>query len=256
MVSARVFSEICKMSASPGVSRNLTCGRQLQSIKRNLFGAAPSNLLETKTNAFSAELERHQELATQKWGFDFRADRPLNANGSYIWERVSSQESNFAPQMYTLTRAAHVRSDVVASDMDMLLMERADRENLANSSLDSNTDNEGYDSQNELVASTSAAALTACSAASSSISASTSSASSCSNSTQQRKRQLKITEFMKERKRLAQAPKKISPAKRMRTNSGSSSAVGSSASSGSIGAQFGCLLKRSRSSNNNNNNNN
>ncbi|XP_034478700.1 uncharacterized protein LOC117784952 isoform X2 [Drosophila innubila] len=249
MVSARVLnpvlSEFCKMSASPGVTRNLHYGRQLERIKRNLFGPAPTNLMETKT-PFNAELERHQEMATQKWGFDFRSDRPLSANGSFIWERVSSQESTFAPQMYTLTRAAHVRSDAndsaMASDMDTLLNERADRENLANSSLDSNTDNE-YDSQNEsmpLAASTSAAALTA-------------STSSCNYSTQQRKRQLKITEFMKERKRLPQAPKKISPAKRMRTSSGSSShshsASSSSRSSSSLGAQFGCLLKRSRNDN-------
>ncbi|KAH8405457.1 hypothetical protein KR215_000199 [Drosophila sulfurigaster] len=234
MVSARVFnpvlSELCKMSGSPGVTRNL------ERIKRNLFGPTPAKLVETTKSPFNAELERHQEMATQKWGFDFRADRPLSANGSFIWERVSSQESTFAPQMYTLTRAAHVRSNANASDsalpsdMDVLLNERADRENLANSSLDSNTDNE-YDSQNEsmqLAASTSAAALL------------TASSSSSSTSTQQRKRQLKITEFMKERKRLAQAPKKISPAKRMRTSSGSSS------SSASIGSQFGSLLKRQR----------
>lgn len=244
MVSARVLnpvlSEFCKMTASPGVSRNLPYGRQLERIKRNLFGPTPTNLMETKTSSsFNAELERHQEMATQKWGFDFRTDRPLSANGSFIWERVSSQESTFAPQMYTLTRAAHVRNDVNASampsDMDTLLNERADRENLANSSLDSNTDTD-YDSQNEslpLVASTSAAALTA-----------SSSSSTCNYSTQQRKRQLKITEFMKERKRLAQAPKKISPAKRMRTSSGSGSS-----SSSSLGAQFGCLLKRSRNDN-------
>ncbi|XP_064537997.1 uncharacterized protein dap [Drosophila montana] len=251
MVSARVLrpvvrSEFCKMSFSPAVSRNSPCGPQLERIKRNLFGAAQTPLVETKPS-FSAELERHQELATKKWGFDFRSDRPLAKNASYIWERVSTQESDYAPQMYTLTRAAHVRPDAYdsASDMDALLNERADRENLVNSSMDSNTDTE-YDSQDEslplhftsssssnVVASTSAAALTA-----------SSSSSATSNSpAQQRKRQLKITEFMKERKRLAQAPKKISPAKRMRTSSGSSSSNGGSSSSAAL---FGCQLKRTR----------
>ncbi|KAH8384758.1 hypothetical protein KR093_007792 [Drosophila rubida] len=234
MVSARVFnpvlSELCKMSGSPGVTRNL------DRIKRNLFGSAPTKLVDTKT-PFNAELERHQEVSTQKWGFDFRADRPLVTNGSFIWERVSSQESTYAPQMYTLTRAAHMRTSSSAnasatpSDMDVLLNERADRENLANSSLDSNTDSE-YDESLQLAASTSAAALTA----------SSSSSSSC-YSTQQRNRQPKITEYMKERKRLAQAPKKLSPSKRMRTSSGSHS---SSSSSASIGAHFGGLLKRPR----------
>lgn len=152
-------------------------------------------IFPNSSNPFTAELERHQEMATQKWGFDFRADRPLNGNGSFIWERVSSQESNFAPQMYTLTRAAHVRNDVNGepTDMDTLLMERADRENLVNSSMDSNnSDNDEYDSQNESLAlgpSTSVAAFAAASAAS----ASSSTSSSCNYATQQRKRQLKIT---------------------------------------------------------------
>lgn len=153
-------------------------------------------IFPNSSNPFTAELERHQEMATQKWGFDFRADRPLNGNGSFIWERVSSQESNFAPQMYTLTRAAHVRSDVSeATDMDTLLMERADRENLVNSSMDSNnSDNDEYDSQNESLAlgpSTSVAAFAAAAAAAASSSATSSSSNYAA--TQQRKRQLKIT---------------------------------------------------------------
>lgn len=51
MVSARVLnpvlSEFCKMSASP--ARNLPYGRQLERIKRNLFGPTPSNLIENKS---------------------------------------------------------------------------------------------------------------------------------------------------------------------------------------------------------------
>jgi len=95
-------------------------------------------------------------LATQKWGFDFRAGCPLNEKSSFIWERVSFQESSFAPEMYTLTRAAHVRpsADSSPSDMDVLVNERSERENfgsnLVNSSLESNTDNDScYDSQDE-----------------------------------------------------------------------------------------------------------
>ncbi|XP_017868334.1 PREDICTED: uncharacterized protein LOC108617149 [Drosophila arizonae] len=250
MVSARmlhpvVLSELCKMSYSPASRLQSPCVRQLDvnRIKRNLFGSVP--LTENNPSFFSAELELQQERASQKWGFDFRADRPLASNASYNWQRVSSQESTFAPQMYTLTRAAHVRPAAgPASDMDVLLNDRADRENSANSSLDASTDTE-YDSQDEslsfkcsssssisVVASTSAAALIA--SASSSATATT-----CSSPAQQRKRQLKITEFMKERKRLAQAPKKLSPAKRLRTSSGSSS---SNANATSVGS----LLKRTR----------
>ncbi|ALC40453.1 maker119 [Drosophila busckii] len=233
------------MSASPAMGRSSPCGRQLDRIKRNLFGTSHTELAETKTNTFSPDLE----LATRKWGFDFRAGRPLAASPSYIWERVSTQESNFAPQMYTLTRAAHVRPAVGAaitpSVMDALLNERADRENLANSSLDSNTDTE-YDSQDESLPLHSSASTSAAAAAALAASAAVAANSAC-------KRQLKITEFMKERKRLAQAPKKLSPAKRMRSSLNSSSSSSSiitrsssSASSSSLETQLGYMLKRTR----------
>lgn len=50
MSAARVLNpmlnEICKMSASPHAMRsNLSCGRQLNRIKRDLFG--PANPIET-----------------------------------------------------------------------------------------------------------------------------------------------------------------------------------------------------------------
>ncbi|KAH8324724.1 cyclin-dependent kinase inhibitor 1 [Drosophila bipectinata] len=237
MVSARVLnpvmlSEFCKMSTSPAVSRNLPCGRQLNRIKRDLFGSSNSSESSTNKLPFNAELERHQEMATQKWGFDFRAGCPLAEKSPFVWERVSFQESSFAPEMYTLTRAAHVRPvESSPSDMDTLLNERSERENLGsnlvNSSLESNTDNDScYDSQDE------------------SLTVRLSSNIASTSSTVLRKRQPKITEFMKERKRLAQAPKKLSPAKRLRTSSPSSSSASSSAGFGL--AHLGAMLKRPR----------
>ncbi|KAH8375356.1 cyclin-dependent kinase inhibitor 1 [Drosophila serrata] len=246
MVSARVLnpvmlSEFCKMSSSPAVSRNLPCGRQLNRIKRDLFGSSKSTEGQTNKTPFNAELERHQELATQKWGFDFRAGCPLTEKSSFIWERVSFQESSFAPEMYTLTRAAHVRPESNPSDMDVRMNERSERENfgthLANSSLESNTDNDScYDSQDESLVSRFTSSL------------SSSVASSSTSSIVLRKRQPKITEFMKERKRLAQAPKKLSsPAKRLRTSSPTTSGSSSSGSAGfGLGAHFGAMLKRPR----------
>ncbi|EDV37310.1 uncharacterized protein Dana_GF13384 [Drosophila ananassae] len=235
MVSARVLnpvmlSEFCKIGTSPAVSRNLPCGRQINRIKRDLFGSS-SSTSESSTNKlpFNAELERHQEMATQKWGFDFRAGCPLAEKSPFVWERVSFQESSFAPEMYTLTRAAHVRPvESSPSDMDTLLNERSERENLGsnlvNSSLESNTDNDScYDSQDE------------------SLTGRLSSNIASTSSTVLRKRQPKITEFMKERKRLAQAPKKLSPAKRLRTSSPSSSSA-----TGFGLAHLGAMLKRPR----------
>ncbi|XP_017066626.1 cyclin-dependent kinase inhibitor 1 [Drosophila eugracilis] len=241
MVSARVLnpvmlSEFCKMSSSPAVSRNLPCGRQLNRIKRDLFGSSKSAEGTANKTPFNAELERHQELATQKWGFDFRAGCPLPEKSSFIWERVSFQESSFAPEMYTLTRAAHVRPSTESSpsDMDILVNQRSERENfgssLVNSSMESNTDNDScYDSQEESLTTRF-----------------TSSNMASTSSIVLRKRQPKITEFMKERKRLAQAPKKLSPAKRLRTSSPSSSASSSSSGGFGLGTHFGAMLKRPR----------
>lgn len=61
----------------------------------------------------------------------------MSSNSQFVWERVSSQESCIAPEMYTLTRAAHVRplassssTPAPKSHMEILMDERADRENL------------------------------------------------------------------------------------------------------------------------------
>ncbi|XP_030388560.1 cyclin-dependent kinase inhibitor 1 [Scaptodrosophila lebanonensis] len=241
MVSARVLnpvvlSEFCRMS--PAINRNFPC-RKLNRVKRDLFGTAHSNISSgdaAKNNRhFNAELERHQEQATQKWGFDFRSGCPLSVSSTFVWERVSSQESTIAPEMYTLTRAAHVRPEPSeASDLDLLLNERADREHVTNSSLESTTDNEsGFDSL-----------LMDFPMPSSNSASNGSSTSTGSLSCSPPKRQLKITEFMKERKRLAQAPKKISPAKRLRTSSGSSHS--SSMVASSLNAFLGGQMKRRR----------
>ncbi|KAH8270756.1 hypothetical protein KR018_000204 [Drosophila ironensis] len=228
MVSARVLNPVMlsKISSSPAVGRTLPC--QLNRVKRDLFGSSKTSEGSTNKTPFNAALERYQEMATQKWGFDFRAGCPLTETSAFSWERVSSQESTYAPEMYTLTRAAHVRRvESTPSDMDTLLNERSERENigstLVNSSLESNTDNEFcYDSQDETP-------LTVRLAAASSIVL--------------RKRQPKITEFMKERKRLAQAPKKLSPAKRLRSTSPSAS---TSSSAGFGLTHLGAMLKRPR----------
>lgn len=96
-------------------------------------------------------MEKSQEKASRKWGFDFRNGSPLSANSQYIWERVSSQESHIAPEMYTLTRAAHVRpTPAPKTHLEMLMDERAERENNLNLSQTSVTDTDSCDdSQDE-----------------------------------------------------------------------------------------------------------
>ena len=53
------------------------------------------------------ELAKHQIAASQRWGFDFVRGCPLSQSEIYLWERVPP--TNDIPEMYTLTRAAHVR---------------------------------------------------------------------------------------------------------------------------------------------------
>ncbi|XP_017468319.1 PREDICTED: cyclin-dependent kinase inhibitor 1B [Rhagoletis zephyria] len=239
MTAARVLNpviltEFCKLRASPStMGRNVTCNRQLNRIKRDLFG--PANPVETQ-KTFAEELDKHQEHAIKKWGFDFRNGSPLTTNTQFVWERISYQESTFAPEVYTLTRAAHVRpAPVVPCSADLLMDERAERENyMINTSISTDTDSCGdYDSQDE------------------SLVFKVPDAERCGGSGKKRahdgsaagrsplrKRQPKITEYMKERKRLAQTPKKVSPAKRARTSSGSSSSHSHSTHAYSISAHF------------------
>lgn len=53
------------------------------------------------------ELAKHQMSASQKWGFDFVRGCPIDDPSLYLWERVPP--TNEIPEMYTLSRAAHMR---------------------------------------------------------------------------------------------------------------------------------------------------
>lgn len=45
--------------------------------------------------------------ASQKWGFDFVRGCPIDDASLFLWERVPP--TNEIPEMYTLSRAAHIR---------------------------------------------------------------------------------------------------------------------------------------------------
>lgn len=53
------------------------------------------------------ELAKHQMSASQKWGFDFVRGCPIDDASLFLWERVPP--TNEIPEMYTLSRAAHIR---------------------------------------------------------------------------------------------------------------------------------------------------
>lgn len=106
------------------------------------------------TRFVETELTKHQLSACERWGFNFVHGYPLVDHKQYIWERV--QSTNAIPQMYALSRAAHVRqisnSSVTASSssssIDLhstfndLLDERAERSNRAREILDLSSEDE------------------------------------------------------------------------------------------------------------------
>lgn len=77
---------------------------------------------------FEEEIKTHQENAAKKWGFDFRNGTPTQS-ATYSWERVVVPE--IVPEMYTLTRAAHVREIITEppTEQDILMDERFSKEN-------------------------------------------------------------------------------------------------------------------------------
>uniref|UniRef100_A0A1L8DLQ9 Putative cyclin-dependent kinase inhibitor n=1 Tax=Nyssomyia neivai TaxID=330878 RepID=A0A1L8DLQ9_9DIPT len=132
------------------------------------------------------ELTKTQVEASKRWGFDFSRGQPLQETSQFVWKRVPP---TVMPEMFTLSRAAHCRE--IPSN------EASDAE-------EASPDEELMDTRahNRQLEETPAVAR-------------------CP-----KKRQTKITEFLKERKRLAPAPpmKKISgtsgpsSSKRMRLN--------------------------------------
>lgn len=68
--------------------------------------------------------------ACERWGFNFLHGHPVADHKQYSWERVPP--TNSMPQMYTLSRAAHVREmsmSTSTSAFNDLLDERAERSN-------------------------------------------------------------------------------------------------------------------------------
>lgn len=52
-------------------------------------------------------MAKHQQAASQRWGFDFVRGKPLDDTKLFLWERVPP--TNDYPEVYTLSRAAHIR---------------------------------------------------------------------------------------------------------------------------------------------------
>uniref|UniRef100_A0A0K8TRC4 Putative cyclin-dependent kinase inhibitor n=1 Tax=Tabanus bromius TaxID=304241 RepID=A0A0K8TRC4_TABBR len=194
-MSTRVLYPVALTDFCP-IHRSRPPSAKINVIKKALFGQP--DIIQTR-ESFKEQIESHQKAAAQRWGFDFLNGRPVVGHKQFIWEPL--QISEFIPEMYTLSRAAHVRevpSLKATTSEEELLDERAARQN--NDSLIKYEESSEDESILFKVPSDDRQTL------------------SGQKST---KRQPKITEYMKERKRLAPTPKKVLPAKRTRSSTSS-----------------------------------
>uniref|UniRef100_A0A2M4CGZ1 Putative cyclin-dependent kinase inhibitor n=1 Tax=Anopheles darlingi TaxID=43151 RepID=A0A2M4CGZ1_ANODA len=201
-------------------NRPISSATNTARIKRNLFGRVDS----TSVKLFVEEqIASQNEEKRKKWNFDFSTGRP-DENGSYKWERVANPLTvSPSSAMVTLTRAAHTfsagrrRGPMVDEQeplpMENLMDERAEKANLEQGDVSPVVPEvpEAIRTYPNL-RSTSTATVTSAtiealpttppsSPTTISRSSNSSSSSSSSSSRVTRSRQMKMTDFLKERKR-------------------------------------------------------
>lgn len=223
-----ILSEISTLR-SPALGRRPTTAARITAarVKRDLFGPVDK---EDSKKFIERELAAQNDVLSKKWGFDFRTGEPLQHHEQYQWERVppTSAPSCFVGGMVALTRAAHVVASTTSED---LMDQRAERENgscfssatAASATAASPTFSAGSDSEKMDVVTHPLAK----------IGASLTSSSSFPASATRAQRQQRITDYLKERKRLSSSAPKVALAKRARQmlSSGASSTASSSSQS-------------------------
>ncbi|XP_055628218.1 cyclin-dependent kinase inhibitor 1B [Toxorhynchites rutilus septentrionalis] len=242
-MSARVYnpmilSEISKLR-SPALVRRPVSASSVSAarVKRDLFGPVDK---EDSKKFIERELAAHNDVLSKKWGFDFRAGQPLQNHDQYQWERVppTSAPACFTG-MVTLTRAAHIVSQSSTTSED-LLDQRAERENRTDfSSLASPVSATESDHEMDSCEAVRTYPLVLRSDKLTTIinktNITSNSSSSFPASATRAKRQQRITDYLKERKRLASGAPKTALAKKARQMfTTTSSASSSSSSSGAL----------------------
>lgn len=251
-MSARVcnpvaLSEIAKLRSPAVVRKPMTNSISLARVKRDLFG--PVDKQESK-NFIDRQLAAQNDALSKKWGFDFTAGEPLQNHEQYQWERVPPMSAPACfTGMVTLTRGAHrvPQSSTISED---LLDQRAERENASlyrhPSSISSPASVSGSDSESDCSFETVRThplvlrSETIVSINTASTTTITSSSTPSFPATVNRaKRQQRITDYLKERKRLSTGAPKSTAAKKARQmllTSASPSAASSISSSSSANA--------------------
>lgn len=209
-----ILSEISTLR-SPAIGRRPAATARITAarVKRDLFGPVDK---EDSKKFIERELAAQNEVLSKKWGFDFRSGEPLQNHEQYQWERVppTSAPSCFVGGMVALTRAAHVIPPASSTASEDLMDQRAERENgncfstisatATASSPAASSDSDEMDVVTHPLAKI-GASLT-----------SSSSSSSFPASATRARRQQRITDYLKERKRLSSSAPKVALAKRAR----------------------------------------
>uniref|UniRef100_A0A023EP05 Putative dacapo n=1 Tax=Aedes albopictus TaxID=7160 RepID=A0A023EP05_AEDAL len=231
-MSARVcnpvsLTEIAKLRSPVVIRRQMSAGSSLARVKRDLFG--PVDKQESK-KFIDRQLAAQSAALSQKWGFDFAAGKPLLNHDQYKWERVppTSAPACFV-EMVTLTRTAHLVPQSSTSAED-LLDQRAERENgslyrhhqsspiigsspASVSGSDSDSDCSFGSAVRTYPLALQSEAIASVTTASTTTGKSPSSAGATIN---RAKLQPRITDFLKERKRLSTGSPKPTAAKKAR----------------------------------------
>lgn len=210
-----ILSEISTLR-SPAIGRRPAATARITAarVKRDLFGPVDK---EDSKKFIERELAAQNEVLSKKWGFDFRSGEPLQNHEQYQWERVppTSAPSCFVGGMVALTRAAHVIPPASSTASEDLMDQRAERENgkcfstttatATASSPAASSDSDEMDVVTHPLAKIGA-----------SLTSSSSSSSSFPASATRARRQQRITDYLKERKRLSSSAPKVALAKRAR----------------------------------------
>lgn len=215
-MSAKVYNPMILTLRSPAIGRRPAATARITAarVKRDLFGPVDK---EDSKKFIERELAVQNEVLSKKWGFDFRSGEPLQHHEQYQWERVppTSAPSCFVGGMVALTRAAHVITPASSTASEDLMDQRAERENgncfstttatATASSPAASSDADEMDVVTHPLAKIGA-----------SLTSSSSSSSSFPASATRARRQQRITDYLKERKRLSSSAPKVALAKRAR----------------------------------------
>lgn len=104
VMSARVFNPLVMSEMRRMIGRSSSDGSgttaAVARVRRDLFG--PINREDAESFA-EKELAMLHQRETEKWGFDFEGETPVNVeHPRFRWERVSPQEN--IPQLYANRR--------------------------------------------------------------------------------------------------------------------------------------------------------